>query len=113
MPGALRQWHELNQLAITSDQQMRRHLEPANLIEIGMRVPVKAIREQGLDFRSAELARRQADSMLKNELRLAPIGPGVAVAAGRLASRADHSTGDINVELAGHGDFSSGMISKT
>ena len=63
MPGALVKGHKLQKLAITSNQQMRRNLHSSNFGEIGMRIPVELIQEQSLDFITAKLPGRKADSV--------------------------------------------------
>ncbi len=61
VPGTLVDADELNQLAIPPDEKVRRHFGAANLVEVGVRVPVERVGEESLDFVAAVDARRQAD----------------------------------------------------
>ncbi len=87
MPGTFAERHELDELTVTANQQMRRHLEPANLAEERVRIPVQAVREQGLDLRAAEFAGRQADAVHDEQRELCPVRPVVMVRARTLAGR--------------------------
>ena len=113
MPGALREWHKLDQLAIASNQQMCRYLESTNLGKIRMCVPVEAIGEQCFNFGAAKFARWQANSVQHNEARLAIVGSRIAVAARHLARLTNQATLAINIDFGGHGAGRSGMISMT
>lgn len=61
MPGTLIECHKLNYLAITPNQQMRRHLKLADFGKIRVRIRRKLPQEKLLDPGAAKLARRQAD----------------------------------------------------
>lgn len=63
VPGPAITGHELNQLAVTANQEMRRHAKMGNSGEIGMAGRIKPVRKQCLDGRPAESAWRQADRM--------------------------------------------------
>lgn len=79
MPGALVKRHELHQFSATPDQQMRRYLKAANLIEVGVSVPVELVQEQGFDFPTTEFSRRQADAMQDDHLERSTAGARIPV----------------------------------
>ena len=66
--------------AVASDHEVRRDLEPADRLEVRMRVPVERVGEQPLDRIAAVLARRQADRMQHDQVdRVARSGRGAEV----------------------------------
>ena len=113
MPCALLKRHELDEFAVAPYQQVRRHFEPANLVEKGVGIPVEAVGEQGFYFRTAKSARRKTDAMQHDQLRRRSIRASIAVTAGHLPGRSYQPAHDVNVEFGGHGAFRSGMISMT
>ncbi len=83
MPGALIKCHELNDLAITPNQQMRRHLKLMNFGKVWMHIRRKLSQKKLLDIRAAKLARRQADVVNDGERHLA-IGPRIEIRRGAM-----------------------------
>ncbi len=83
MPGALIKGHELNDLAITPDQQMCRHLKLMNLGEVRMRIRRKLSQKKLLDIRAAKLAWWQADVVNDRERHLA-MGPRIEIRRGAM-----------------------------
>ncbi len=113
MPCTPLKRHELDELAVTSYEQVRGYFESTNLAEIGVRIPVQAVGEQGFDFRTTERARRKTDAMQHNQLRRRSIRASIAITARHLPGRTYQPALEVNVEFGGHGAFRSGMISVT
>lgn len=63
VPGARVQGDELHQLAIAPNKKMRRHRQTANLLEVGVGVPVELVGKQLFDLWAAVLTRWQADGV--------------------------------------------------
>ncbi len=63
MPGALIERHVLHQLAITPNQQMRRHLKLSDARKIGVRLSVQTVAKQLIDIITIKLLGRQADTV--------------------------------------------------
>jgi len=63
VPGTAVKGNELHYRTVTPNQQVRRYLQAANLLEIRVRIPVQAIGEQLLDFWPAVATGRQADAV--------------------------------------------------
>lgn len=61
VPGTLIEWHKLHHFAISPNEQMRRHLQLADLGKIGVRLRGKLPEEKLLDVGAAKLAGRQTD----------------------------------------------------
>jgi|GEM_PF-6877509 len=61
MPGSIKQADKLDKGSIPAYQQVGRHLNAFDGLEIGVCRVVKAVAEEVFYFRTAELARRQAD----------------------------------------------------
>ena len=59
MPGAVIKIDKLQHCPAALYQQVRRHLHAANLIEIGMLIPIEAVGKKALYAVSAVAARRQ------------------------------------------------------
>ena len=55
--------HKLPQRASAGNKEMRRNLQAANALEVGMRLPVELIGKEALDIAVAKLAGRQADGV--------------------------------------------------
>ena len=68
VPRALRARHELDELAVAANEEMRGYSERRYAGVIRMRGRIEAIQEQLLDAVPAELARRQADRVDDEEL---------------------------------------------
>jgi len=69
VPGARMKRHVLHAAAVPSDQDVRGH--PAvHCAEIGMRIRRQAAGKEPVNPRPSELARRQADAMNKDKIRL-------------------------------------------
>lgn len=81
VPGTCRKRHELEQLAVPTNQYMRRYFEIANLVVIGVAIPVQLIAKQLFDSRSVKLAGRQADAVQDDEVDLDTVWPCVLVGA--------------------------------
>lgn len=69
MPRPLEDRNELDQLAITPDEEVRRNLESADGGIVGMGGGIKPIGEQVFDGVSPELPGRQADGMDHDQAR--------------------------------------------
>ena len=80
---------ELQQLAAASHDEMRRHLQPADRLEVGMRVPVELVGEELLDLIAAVDARRQADRMQHQQRPTLPAGRSPKLGDGQRRA-ADH-----------------------
>ncbi len=63
MPGALSARHILDELAITTNQQVRRDLLVSNLRKIRMHGWVEPVQKEVVDPVAREVTRRQADVM--------------------------------------------------
>ena len=63
MPGSPLEGHELHYFAIATDQQVRRHAQSANLIEVWMRIPIELVGKQFAHERPAEIPRGQTDAV--------------------------------------------------
>src|SRR5690606_666691 len=63
MPGAPAEGDVLDELAVASDDEMRRDFEPAQALKIRMGVMIEGVGEQLVDVRTAELGGRQTDAM--------------------------------------------------
>src|SRR5688572_13939817 len=79
VPGARLERHELDQLAITANQEMRRHAHAGQAGERSMRGGIQAVGEQPFDGVAAESAARQADRMEYEQADFAAGWPAVAV----------------------------------
>src|SRR6185436_39142 len=79
VPGAPLHGDELDQLAVPTHQEMRRHAQVLQLAEGRMRSRVEPVGEQFLDRVAAEFPGRQADRMHHEERRLGTGGTIVAV----------------------------------
>jgi len=89
MPRPLGEWHELYELSIAPDKQMGRDFEASDLVEVLMTVPVQRVGKQLFDFRTTELARRQADAVQDNEISVHASRARILVGAGTLPRRFD------------------------
>lgn len=103
MPGALAEGYELYHRAIAAYQQVGRHLEPPDLLEVRVRIEIQRIRKQRLDLRTAELARRQADAVEHDELRVSTARPPIPVRAETLLGGLDKPGIGIDPEALLHG----------
>lgn len=63
MPGAAIEGNILHHFAVAADQYMRRYLQFGDFLKIRMSGGIKGIAKQGIDPRSAEFARWQADTV--------------------------------------------------
>ena len=70
MPGAPRKRHELNERAVTPQQQMCRNVQLVNPREILVLTGIQAVGEELLDIGPAIFAGRQADAVQENKFRL-------------------------------------------
>ncbi|MNE59984.1 hypothetical protein D3C80_1551060 [compost metagenome] len=61
MPGAVEQRHKLGHGTIALDEQVRRHRQLADALEIGVLIGVQAVLEEFLNLAGAETRGRQAD----------------------------------------------------
>ncbi len=95
MPGSHGKGHELDEFTITSNQQVRGNLQAANSGEVGMRIPVQRIGEQGLDLRAAEIARRQADTVDDQQFGNSPVRPVITVGARAQPGRRNQPAVDV------------------
>ena len=100
MPCALRKRYELHKTAVAPDQQVRRHLKTPDFPKVRMRIPVKLVRKQRLDFRSAKLARWQTDAVNNNHRWLRSVGARIAIGAGTVSCLLDEASGFVHSEEA-------------
>lgn len=70
MPGSTIAGDKLNQLTVSSDQEVRRDLDSPQLIEIRMGVAVELVREESKNLVPAIRAGRQADRMDHDQIHL-------------------------------------------
>ena len=68
MPRPLIERHELQHLTVPADQQVCRHFESADFVEVRMRIEVELVRKQRLDLRPTKLSGRQADAVQYNQV---------------------------------------------
>jgi hypothetical protein len=68
MPSALIAANELNQLAATTDEKMRRDFDATQLFEIRVAVMVEAVGEKLLNRVAMELTRGQADGVQDHQI---------------------------------------------
>lgn len=61
VPGAIEQRHELGHRPVTLDEQMRRHGQVLDAVEVRMLIGVQAILEKLLDLAGAKTGWRQTD----------------------------------------------------
>lgn len=61
MPGPIKQADKLDQRAIAANQQVRRHLDALDSLEVGVRRMVELVTEEVFYFAATKLTRRQAD----------------------------------------------------
>ena len=79
MPGAIVATDELQNFAGAPHHEMGRHLQTADLLEIGVRVKVERVGEQLLDLRAAIFTGRQADGMHHQQVNLRLGGTGAEI----------------------------------
>jgi hypothetical protein len=79
MPCAIVEGHELQNLAITTDQYMSRNLHSADIPKIRMCLGVETIGEQFPDMGPTELAGRQTDAMNDYQVGHNTLGPGIPI----------------------------------
>lgn len=84
MPGSRIAGDKLQQLAITTNQEMRRNLYVFQLLKIGMLLRVEAVAEKLLDFRAAIHARRQANAMYHQQIHRVPGGSLIEIWRGTM-----------------------------
>lgn len=89
MPCPFGEWHELYELSIAPNKQMRGDFQASDLAEVLMTVPVQRIGKQSFDFRATELAWRQADAMQDNKINVYTCWAWILVGAGTLPRRID------------------------
>ena len=79
MPCSLRKRHKLDNAAATANQDMRGHLHATNFTKVRVRIPIEIVGKKRFDFRSAELARRQADAVNNDHRRLRTLRARITV----------------------------------
>jgi len=105
VPRTLGERYKLDQLAVASDQQMRRNLQASDLAEVWMRIPIELIQKQCLDLTAAEFARGKTDAMQNNHIRCYAIRPCVPIRAKTLPGRTYQPAQGVNGKLARHDQF--------
>ena len=89
VPGSPLEGHELHDLAIAANEQVRRHAQPANLTEIGMHIAIKLIGKQVAHERTAELPGWQADAVNDDEFGVNTRRPIILIRRRALRCRTD------------------------
>ena len=79
MPRAIVAANELHELAIATDQKVRRHAQFGDRREIRMCMRVEAVRKQLYDALAAEFAGRQRDSVHDDKVDRQPGRPRIAI----------------------------------
>ncbi len=85
MPGAALAIYKLQQLATAADEIVRRHLQPADALKVGVRLPIERAGKQLLHLRAAILPRRQADGVQHQQRDARPRWARAVVRAGAVA----------------------------
>ena len=93
VPRALSARHELDQLAVAADEEVRRHVEIPDRRVVRMRGGVEPVGEKFDDARAAKFSRRQADRVYDEEVHRAARRPRVAVGRGHVARALNESFG--------------------
>ena len=99
MPGAPAKRHELDQLAVAADEQMRGDLEARDLRKIGMHPRRKPAEKQLLNPRTAKFAGGQTDTMDNQEINRRTHRPVIAMGRRRLSRTAHKPGGVIHMPL--------------
>ena len=105
VPCALGEWYELFDTAVTANKQVRRNFHSANFVEIGVRIPIQSIVEQGFHIVAAEIARRQTDAVQYDHVDAASVRPRVAIGAQRRVGPRQQTTFRIDSKFASHDVF--------
>ena len=71
MPGPVVTADKLPEFAFPLDEEVGRHLQSLDLLEVGVRIPVEPVGEQALHRITAKLARRQADGVQHHQIHQA------------------------------------------
>lgn len=79
MPCPPAERYELQDLAVTPNQQVRRHPEFVDFAEVGMDIRIQVVGEQGLDERPAKFSWRQADAVNNDQVGLAVAGSFILI----------------------------------
>ncbi len=87
VPGAALAIHKLQQLAAAANKVVRRHLQPADALKVGVRLPIERAGKQLLHLRAAILPRRQADRVQHQQRNARPRWARAVVRAGAEAGR--------------------------
>jgi len=105
MPGAQREWHELQQFTVAPDERVRRDARAGEGREIGVGRARQRAAEQAFDPWSAEITGRQADAVHDDELGHRARGALVAVRGEHLphATRQAERRVDFKFAMRGHG----------
>ena len=87
MPCSHRKRYKLRYSPVAVNQQVCRNFEPANLIEIRVRIVVERIGKQCRDFRTTKSSWGQADAVNYNEVRTGIGRPRILIRAMTLFGR--------------------------
>jgi hypothetical protein len=98
VPGALRKRDKLDDAAVAPNEQVRGYFHTANFSEIRMRIPVECVGKKRLDFRSSELAGREADAVHDDHGRGVAAWSRILVRAGALHRRLKQAGGFVDGE---------------
>jgi len=105
VPRTLGERYKLDDLTVTSDQQMRRNRETPDLGKIRMCVPIELIEKQRLDLTTAEFPRRKTDAVQNNHVRCCTVRPCVPIRAETLPGRTYQPAHGVNGKFARHDQF--------
>ena len=102
VPRSFSKRHELHQLTVAPDKQMRGYFHTADFAKVWMRIPIKLIQEQVLDFGAAKLAGWQANAVEDNRIQ-SDIGRSfVAIGAQTQSGGRNQSVDRIDGIVASH-----------
>ena len=93
MPGSRLTRHELNELAVAADQEVRRNSQAGYCFEIRISRRIQAIGKQPRYFVAAETPWWKADTVNDNQLDAAALGTGITVGGGNLLCGIQYAIG--------------------
>ena len=99
MPGALSEWHILDQLTVTPNQQMAGNLQVCNLLEVRMCTGVQRIGKKTVNFGSTIPAWRQTDTVYHDQGYPTPVRALIAIRRRDLAGLHQEISAGINFHV--------------
>jgi 16S rRNA (uracil1498-N3)-methyltransferase len=105
MPGTLGEWYKLNKLAVAPNQYVRRNFHAANLSKIRVRIPIKFIQKQCLNFAATEFTGRQTYAVKNDHIEGCLRRPRVSIGAETLPRGSNQPGLRINGIFARHVHF--------